>query len=149
MIMFIFYLYLSLVHEWTFTFSKINLRKINVNVHFSIFTSLLQILLFHHFGPEKQILGSAYAPYLQKMNVKNYKDFLCILTKNHLERNLCRISPLTLIFSSKKISCNPKKDMFFSFKDVPYRTHPSEKRKIKRPTGFPSNLVKDIRWASV
>ena len=132
MIMFIFYSYLSLVHEWTFTFSGINLRQINVNVHFSTFTSLLKILLFHHLGPEKQILGSACAPYLQKMNVKNRKDFLCILTKKCPERNLCRISPLTLIFSSKRISCNPKKDMFFSFKDAPYRTHLPEKAQNKK-----------------
>lgn len=132
MIMFIFYLYLSLVYEWTFTFSRINLRQINENVHFSTFTSLLKILLFHHFGPEKQIFGSACAPYLQKMNVKNCKDFLCILTEKCPERNLCRISPLTLIFSSKKISRNLKKDMFFSFKDAPYRTHPSEKAQNKK-----------------
>lgn len=132
MIMFIFYLYLSLVYEWTFTFSRINLRQINVNVHFSTFTSLLKILLFHHFGPEKQILGSACAPGLQKMNAKNRKDFLYILTKNYLGRNLCRISPLTLIFLSKKISCNPKKDMVFSFKDAPYRTHLPEKAQNKK-----------------
>lgn len=71
-------------------------------------------------------------PLAPKDECQNREDFLCILTKKCLERNLCRISPLTLIFSSKKISCNPKKDMFFSSKDATYRTHPSEKAQNKK-----------------